>query len=817
MRSNLVSSKSQHALSGTRDPVEPPVTAMANQNAQKSASEPLQSSSKQLYSYHKSTSNNSHFRLLKILPLDSDAEGMDGSWEIHGDICGEIIETAIDGNIEYHALSYCWTGHKVEAEVEEKSEPVQPRRLWAMAAKPDKKGLQSAGYIPITDSLFEALQHLRDANQEIPIFVDQICINQADKAERSSQVMLMGHIYRMAASVLAWLGPSTQDSTSFMEYASRWSGQKNGPSGKVSEEHEMTWETFARTAEKLHDDLGGDVILEENRIALRDLISHEKQLVPVRGLLDVLSRAWFRRMWIVQEACLASDLIFLCGRDRCRFDAFQKALILFNVTLFGGPLDLWRLDRHVGDIPGSPLVNQVADACGFSQRIFNARKLIRNPHASSKKDSLMGLVSSFSSEQLMFPAVEKPGSYRFRATDPRDYIYSLLGIADPDDPVLRGIQADYNQPVETVLISFARLCMHYNTDLLLYSQPERKSLKSLPSWVPDWSSSPYVPAAYRNPKLPFFKAGQTTNKTGSTPSPVVTTSGGFVLRVQGVLLGAVSEIGEYCMTGANNGMVDSLSLARFLIETRKFCKASSEICGSASIPSAEDLDRAIWLTSTGGTGLDISTSGQGDPLGGDVNGRPLLGQLYDAQLDLTTSELQQMSQYNSLERHLRLIMEEWRGDTRWRYPILTGLQQAVRFWMVWLLAWALPTLTQTVIRTIQTLAWGPNASNLERELYIGLGVRLDGRFGSFANALKRQVNRRCFRTLRGHVGLGPLAMEPKDMVVILQGSSSPMVLRPGRTPQDPCTYLGEAYCHGFMQGEVFDGIEPEELASFQIG
>jgi hypothetical protein len=46
-----------------------------------------------------------------------------------------------------------------------------------------------------------------------PLFwIDAICINQGDVAERSQQVRLMGDIYCNAFSVFAWLGNSTDES-----------------------------------------------------------------------------------------------------------------------------------------------------------------------------------------------------------------------------------------------------------------------------------------------------------------------------------------------------------------------------------------------------------------------------------------------------------------------------------------------------------------------------------------------------------------------------------------------------------------------------
>ncbi|KXJ88805.1 hypothetical protein Micbo1qcDRAFT_213934 [Microdochium bolleyi] len=42
-------------------------------------------------------------------------------------------------------------------------------------------------------------------------WVDQVCINQADEAEKSHQVNQMRHIYNEAAHVIAWLGTPWPD------------------------------------------------------------------------------------------------------------------------------------------------------------------------------------------------------------------------------------------------------------------------------------------------------------------------------------------------------------------------------------------------------------------------------------------------------------------------------------------------------------------------------------------------------------------------------------------------------------------------------
>lgn len=60
--------------------------------------------------------------------------------------------------------------------------------------------------LPLTESIDDALQRLRLPDRPRRLWADQICINQADVAERSQQVRLMNAIYKGAQRVLVWLG-----------------------------------------------------------------------------------------------------------------------------------------------------------------------------------------------------------------------------------------------------------------------------------------------------------------------------------------------------------------------------------------------------------------------------------------------------------------------------------------------------------------------------------------------------------------------------------------------------------------------------------
>ncbi|RFN54181.1 hypothetical protein FIE12Z_1307 [Fusarium flagelliforme] len=71
-----------------------------------------------------------------------------------------------------------------------------------------------------------------------------------------------------------------------------------------------------------------------------------------------------------------------------------------------------------------------------------------------------------------------------------------------------------------------------------------------------------------------------------------------------------------------------------------------------------------------------------------------------------------------------------------------------------------------------------------------------------------------FITEKSYVGVGPRCMKAGDKVCILFGGSTPYVIRPTSIP-DEYLYLGPAYVHGIMDGEVIDAWEKDKNSSDQ--
>ncbi|KAK4099235.1 HET-domain-containing protein, partial [Parathielavia hyrcaniae] len=57
----------------------------------------------------------------------------------------------------------------------------------------------------VTDNLHKLLRHLRSPDESRRLWIDQICINQDDEAEKGGQIRMMAEIYAGASRVVIWL------------------------------------------------------------------------------------------------------------------------------------------------------------------------------------------------------------------------------------------------------------------------------------------------------------------------------------------------------------------------------------------------------------------------------------------------------------------------------------------------------------------------------------------------------------------------------------------------------------------------------------
>ncbi|KAG9497278.1 hypothetical protein J7337_012073 [Fusarium musae] len=97
----------------------------------------------------------------------------------------ELVNAELSWRTRFEALSYAWGDDITEHE------------------------LKCSGHIiGVMANLHDALLDLRLPTQRRVLWVDALCINQADNDEKSKQIRLMHEIYSQAYEVLIYLGKS---------------------------------------------------------------------------------------------------------------------------------------------------------------------------------------------------------------------------------------------------------------------------------------------------------------------------------------------------------------------------------------------------------------------------------------------------------------------------------------------------------------------------------------------------------------------------------------------------------------------------------
>lgn len=161
----------------------------------------------------------------------------------------------------------------------------------------------------VPTNLYTALKRIRREDEPRLLWIDAICINQADTTEKNHQIPLMGKIYESASLVIAWLGDCDEDLSGAFEVISKFS---NMVAFKMAQ------------ASSLPISLESMKLLpkEESRHDLQALIKNKR----IWSLIfDIFQRPYWSRLWIVQELCLAQDVLYTCGN----LEISQKDLTFF--------------------------------------------------------------------------------------------------------------------------------------------------------------------------------------------------------------------------------------------------------------------------------------------------------------------------------------------------------------------------------------------------------------------------------------------------------------------------------------------------------
>lgn len=209
---------------------------------------------------------------------------------------------------EYHALSYTWGSADNEA---------------VAYVVGDKSGVQATGMKPVIQirvNLAIALRYLRRLDQPRVLWIDAICINQADMAERSEQVKRMRDIYALAAQTVIWMGEEADESTAALDTLV-YLGNQVEHYGEVyfgDAPHATEPDWWLPTVPLPYDD--------DTWVALRALVH----------------RPWFGRVWVLQEVLLSGGRAMVqCGRHCVPWMPIRKAFLTLKLKQIPHDMLTW--------------------------------------------------------------------------------------------------------------------------------------------------------------------------------------------------------------------------------------------------------------------------------------------------------------------------------------------------------------------------------------------------------------------------------------------------------------------------------------------
>lgn len=262
------------------------------------------------------------------------------------------------------------------------------------------------------------------------------------------------------------------------------------------------------------------------------------------ALSRLCERPWFSRLWVIQEVVLASKLPqFLCGSRVVPWADFQFVL------------------SHLERVRGLPLLSPDPlppdnDFEMHTRRLSEGWRLL----------VIVNNLKLFLSEKdLDMQRALQYVTATSKATDPRDKIYGLYGIAQGVND--SELTPDYNKSIEDVYIQTTRhlISKSKSLELLVDAGVDYKNNIQLPSWVPNYSIPP------QTGRIAFVYPGENIFKASGLSSPIIHwTAGSNDLTLSGAIIDNVEYLGTSStnMTGTELRvwMLEAFSLVRLYNE-----------------------------------------------------------------------------------------------------------------------------------------------------------------------------------------------------------------------------------------------------------
>jgi hypothetical protein len=453
------------------------------------------------------------FRLVKLLP------------ERKTRIRCEIIHASLEDPPEYAAISYAW------------GDAGNTRRIEL-----------DGSLIPVTVSLYGALEALREKAGSVLVWVDALCIDQQNRDERSQQVQLMTSLYSTAKSVAIWLGPEEDDSALAIDLLQDVADQAGSP-----------------------ENVSG---LISSRVGKPDL----------DALVSLFERDYWRRLWVVQEIFNATSITVYCGSTKLPWSVYELCSQTFNQHR--SDLDQYFPKARMGERRPTISPNQFS----YSRVLVD-----QGPGSLPDLKSYMELKEGSLLEVMRI-------CRRKLASDAKDKLFGILGIL-PDE-VRKEFRADYSLSVKDVYTEVVDYLLKTTQRLDVICDaihfPAHTSSANLPSYVPDWSHAPETAAMAH--KDNFSAAGTTKARCKFLDERLnklqISAIYIDIIKIHGIAVGTLCTLADYLMAFLHwralllQSLENEKDESSLLIQG-DFCRTLS--LGQVPLSSAFDRSNK-WLT-----------------------------------------------------------------------------------------------------------------------------------------------------------------------------------------------------------------------------
>ena len=394
--------------------------------------------------------------------------------------------------------------------------------------------------IAISPTLHSALQRIRYVKKTVFVWADAPCINQGTSKEaveeRNSQVAMMGNIFSKASEVLIDLGSGSQDNVmvevlkQYMQYDDTlWHVAVAISSTKT---FRKDWDQYSGDRKSVYQDF--DLPPEQNKFWA--------------WLCNFITRPWFGRLWVIQEFALAQTCRAMIGDcvvdENTLTGGIQRAADHQNYLMSQHvyePSTLFQVIR--GWIPLSDVQRNMAELqqalrlSRFQNERLSQLKMVRlarqigrptEPNSGAEAQDLLRFHRLFFSSRF------------FKASDPKDRMYGLLGLTSDHSTSM--LYVDYEESLADVSI---RVSLHliqqgFAASAFNYAVGTSLGFPDRPSWATDFSdpgrSEFWRDLVDADGSCVFFNAGGGETKPQIHRLPNTST-----LSIKAIFLGPISS------------------------------------------------------------------------------------------------------------------------------------------------------------------------------------------------------------------------------------------------------------------------------------